>query len=42
MPRKAREQSKTNIYHVMIRGINRQTIFEDNEDMYTERGYAFI
>lgn len=34
MPRKAREQSRTNIYHVMIRGINRQIIFEDNEDMY--------
>ena len=34
MPRKAREQSSTNIYHVMIRGINRQTIFEDNEDRY--------
>ena len=34
MPRKSREQSRTNIYHVMIRGINRQTIFEDNEDMY--------
>ena len=34
MPRRAREQSRTNIYHVMIRGINRQTIFEDNEDMY--------
>lgn len=34
MPRKARELSRTNIYHVMIRGINRQTIFEDNEDMY--------
>lgn len=34
MPRRARELSRTNIYHVMIRGINRQTIFEDNEDMY--------
>ena len=33
MPRKARELSRTNIYHVMLRGINRQTIFEDNEDM---------
>ena len=34
MPRRARELSRTNIYHVMLRGINRQTIFEDNEDMY--------
>ena len=33
MPRKAREQSRTNIYHVMLRGINRQTIFEEEQDM---------
>ena len=33
MPRRAREKSRTNIYHVMLRGINRQTIFEDDEDM---------
>ncbi|WP_096156448.1 transposase [Bacillus sp. FJAT-45066] len=32
MPREAREKSKTGIYHIMLRGINRQTIFEDNED----------
>lgn len=32
MPRKARVRSKTGIYHIMIRGINRQTIFEDDED----------
>jgi REP element-mobilizing transposase RayT len=32
MPRKAREKSSTGIYHVMLRGINRQIIFEDNED----------
>lgn len=32
MPRRAREKSSTNIYHVMLRGINRQDIFEDNED----------
>jgi putative transposase len=32
MPRKARKKSETGIYHVMMRGINRQTIFEDNED----------
>ena len=32
MPRHAREQSVTGIYHVMLRGVNRQSIFEDDED----------
>ncbi len=32
MPRVAREKSETGIYHVILRGINRQTIFEDEED----------
>lgn len=32
MPRSARMKSKTGIYHVMFRGINRQNIFEDEED----------
>ncbi|RKD34252.1 transposase [Thermohalobacter berrensis] len=32
MPRKRREKSITGIYHVMLRGINGQTIFHDNED----------
>ncbi len=32
MPRSARMKSKTGIYHVMLRGINRQDIFEDEED----------
>ncbi len=32
MPRTARKRSDTGTYHVMLRGINRQTIFEDNED----------
>jgi len=32
MPRTARQKSKTGIYHVILRGINRQTIFEDEED----------
>lgn len=32
MPRRAREQSPTGIYHVIMRGINRQSIFEDYED----------
>ena len=32
MARQAREKSGTGIYHVMLRGINRQNIFEDSED----------
>jgi len=32
VPRYAREKSESGIYHIMIRGINRQDIFEDNED----------
>lgn len=32
MPRQAREKSKTGIYHILVRGINRQIIFEDEED----------
>ncbi len=32
MPRMAREKSSTGIYHVMLRGINGQTIFKDDED----------
>ncbi|MCC8118729.1 MAG: Trp family transcriptional regulator [Bacteroidales bacterium] len=32
MPRKARELSITGIYHAMMRGINRQRIFEDRLD----------
>ena len=32
MPRKARIKSSTRIYHVIMRGINRQRIFEDEED----------
>ncbi len=32
MPRQKREKSGTGIYHVMLRGINRQDIFEDDED----------
>ena len=32
MPRKPRESSGTGIYHVMLRGINRQDIFDDTED----------
>lgn len=32
MPRTARKKSNSGIYHIMLRGINRQTIFEDDED----------
>lgn len=32
MSRTAREKSKSRIYHVMLRGINRQAIFEDDSD----------
>lgn len=34
MPRTARKQSESGIYHVMLRGIDRQLIFEDTEDYY--------
>ena len=32
MPRTGRNKSKTKIYHLILRGINKQTIFEDDED----------
>ena len=32
MPRQARRKSESGIYHVLLRGINQQQIFEDNED----------
>ena len=35
MPRTGRETSSTGIYHVMLRGINRQDIFEEPEDYWT-------
>ncbi len=47
MPRSARMKSKTGIYHVMLRGINRQDIFEDEEDyehrnrpLFTQKMYT--
>lgn len=43
MPRKERKKSSTGIYHVMLRGINGQIIFEDREDflklLETIKGY---
>ncbi|WP_371377222.1 transposase [Sporomusa aerivorans] len=32
MARQARQKSKSGIYHIILRGINRQVIFEDDED----------
>ena len=32
MPRQARVKSETGIYHLICRGINKQNIFEDEED----------
>lgn len=32
MPRKARKKSKSGIYHIMLRGANRQEIFHDDDD----------
>jgi len=32
MPRQAREKSSSGIYHIILRGINRQQIFEEEED----------
>ena len=34
MPRQERQPSATGIYHVMLRGINKQDIFEDADDYY--------
>jgi len=32
MPRQARKRSTSGIYHIMLRGINHQILFEDDED----------
>ena len=32
MPRESRKRSESGVYHIMLRGINRQQIFEDDED----------
>lgn len=34
MPRKARKKSLNGIYHIVLRGINKQTIFEDDHDRW--------
>lgn len=38
MPRRKRQKSKTGIYHVMIRGINKQFIFNDELDLMKMEG----
>ena len=32
MPRTARKKSETGIYHVILRGINKQLVFEEDDD----------
>ena len=32
MPRTARERSRSGIYHIVLRGINKQNVFEEAED----------
>ena len=32
MPRQAKQASRTGIYHLIVRGINREAIFHDDED----------
>ena len=32
MPRASRKKSESGIYHIMLRGINQQVVFEENED----------
>lgn len=34
MPRQARRKSESGIYHIMLRGINHQQIFEDEQDNF--------
>lgn len=34
MPRQARKKSSTGMYHVMLRGVNRQDLFHDDDDRY--------
>ena len=39
MPRQARRKSESGIYHIILRGINQQTIFHDDED---NRKFLFV
>ena len=40
MARQIRKKSGTGIYHVMLRGINRQDIFEDDKDYLQMTDYG--
>jgi REP element-mobilizing transposase RayT len=39
MSRQARQRSRSGIYHIILRGINKQAIFEDDEDREKFIGY---
>lgn len=39
MSRQARRKSESGIYHIIMRGINKQVIFEDDEDREKFIGY---
>lgn len=39
MSRQARQRSQSGIYHIILRGINKQAIFEDDEDREKILGY---
>ena len=43
MPRIARKESKSGVYHIMVRGINKQEIFHDDEDkaVYLDRLFRY-
>ena len=36
MPRQARKLSGTGVYHVMLRGINRQDIFDESRGRFLD------
>jgi len=46
VPRKAREKSGSGVYHIILRGINRQAIFGDDDDrkrfLYTLKRYKKV
>ena len=38
MPRTARKQCESGVYHVILRGVNKQIIFEEREDFFYFEG----
>ena len=38
MPRTARKQCESGVYHVILRGVNKQIIFEEKEDFFYFEG----